>query len=127
MSFPTFEELRDTSRPLYSSRESLTLDKRINYFPTADLLVTIPATRDQLVLRKLDVVAAMEKSGIDYLYVASLPPAAVAQALGFADQAHFIKRFKQFTGVTPSRLGYRPGTASRRPGAARAGQPTSPA
>ena len=37
--------------------------------------MTIPARRDQLVLRRLGVTAALDKVGIDYLFVSSLPPA----------------------------------------------------
>jgi len=52
----------------------MTLEKRIHFFPEANLLVTIPISPSKLVLRKLNVTRALEKSGIDYLFVNSIPP-----------------------------------------------------
>jgi len=75
LSFTEFEELSDPSQSPFDGQGPLAIDKRIHFFPAANLLVTIPPARDRLVLRKLDLTAALEKAGIDYLYVASLPPA----------------------------------------------------
>jgi serine protease Do len=52
----------------------MTLEKRIHFFPEANLLVTVPISPSRLVLRKLSVTRALEKSGIDYLFVNSIPP-----------------------------------------------------
>ena len=61
----------------------LSIDKRVHFFPTANLLVNIPTMRDQLVLHRLDVNAALEKAGIDYLYVTSLPPTTASRGSTF--------------------------------------------
>ena len=79
VSFTEFAELNDPQASPINRGGSLSIDKRVHFFPTANLLVNIPATRDQLVLHRLDVTAALEKAGIDYLYVASLPPAEAAR------------------------------------------------
>lgn len=52
----------------------LTLDKRVHFLAAANLLITIPATNDALVLRKFDVMGELDRSGIDYLFVTSTPP-----------------------------------------------------
>jgi hypothetical protein len=57
---------------LYGASD-FTLDKRVHFLAHADLLVTIPDTNDALVLRKFDVLAELDKSGIDYLFVSSTP------------------------------------------------------
>ncbi len=53
----------------------MSLEKRIHFFPDVNLLVTIPASPDKLVLRELNVTNALEKADIDYLFVTSSPPA----------------------------------------------------
>jgi hypothetical protein len=52
----------------------LPLDKRLFLIPAAKLLVTIPSTADRLHLIRFDLEEALEKSGIDYLFVTSQPP-----------------------------------------------------
>ena len=54
-------------------QEPLSIEQRYHFIPDAQLLVTIPTTADRLVLRKLNLDDALEKSGIDYLFVASTP------------------------------------------------------
>jgi hypothetical protein len=53
--------------------DDFTLDKRFHLVVAAGLLVTIPAANDRLVLRKLDIPAALERAGGDYLVVVSSP------------------------------------------------------
>jgi len=45
--------------------------------PEANLIVTLPTRRDQLVLRRLDVAAELERSGDNRLVVSSAPPPAI--------------------------------------------------
>jgi hypothetical protein len=59
------------------------LEKRVFWIPQADLLVTLTASRDELVLRKVNILAEAEKSGVDYLFVASAPPPASRRGESF--------------------------------------------
>jgi hypothetical protein len=43
------------------------------FIPDADLLVTVPWTNDKLLLQRVDLDEALDKSGIDYLFVTSHP------------------------------------------------------
>src|SRR5207247_1931896 len=52
-------------------------DRRMLFLPDAKLLVTLPGTRDRLILRRLDIMRQLEASGTDYLVVTS-PPTCVA-------------------------------------------------
>ncbi len=53
--------------------------QRVMLVPAAKLLVVVPASNDRLVLHRFDLDEIMDKSGIDYLYVTSDPPASVAR------------------------------------------------
>jgi hypothetical protein len=54
--------------------QTLPADKRIYFIPAANLIVIIPDSSDRLVLQRFDVMQALEKSGIDYLFVVSHAP-----------------------------------------------------
>ena len=56
------------------ARNDFTSDKRLHLIPAAKLLVTIPETNDKLVLHRFDLDAALDKAGIDFLFVTSQPP-----------------------------------------------------
>jgi len=61
-------------RPDYARMiTDFTIDKRFHLIPTAGLLITIPATNDRLVLRRLDLGEALDRAGDDYLIVTSTP------------------------------------------------------
>lgn len=62
------------------NRDELSLDKRVHFIPDAKVIVTIPASNDRLVVHRFDVEQALEKSGIDYLFVTSQPPTSVKKA-----------------------------------------------
>jgi hypothetical protein len=55
-------------------RERVTIDQRLLFCPDHKVIVTVPSTDDRVVLYSFDVDQAMQKAGIDYLYVASHPP-----------------------------------------------------
>jgi predicted Zn finger-like uncharacterized protein len=63
-----------------TARDPFHHDKRIHFIPQANLIATVPAGNDRLVLHRFDLDAALQKSGVDYLFVTSRPPAAVAGA-----------------------------------------------
>jgi hypothetical protein len=48
--------------------------KRIYFIPRAELLVVFPPSNDRLELHRLNLTAAMDASGLDYLLVTSQPP-----------------------------------------------------
>ncbi len=58
-------------------------DKRIHLLPDAKLLVTIPPTNDCLLLHRFDLDELLAHSGLDYLFVASHPPASVNRGTVF--------------------------------------------
>jgi hypothetical protein len=66
------DELKDVS--------ALYWEQRVHYYPRAGLLVTLAKqpTADRVVLRRVDEM--MDKSGVDYLFVASQPPSATRGA-----------------------------------------------
>jgi S1-C subfamily serine protease len=68
------EPLLDRVESRGPERTDLTLDKRIWPIPEAKIIVTVPMTSDTLVIRRFDPEAALEASGIDYLFVASAAP-----------------------------------------------------
>ncbi len=79
------QKLLTLDHPLFSltrgemwTDNDFTLDKRIVALPEAKILVTIPETNDRIVIRRLDLDAALDASGIDYLYVSSTPTTVVA-------------------------------------------------
>ncbi len=62
------------------TRSDLPWEKRIQYYPQAGLLVTLGAEQDRLVLRRINLIDQLDKSGTDYLLVMSRPPVAKAGA-----------------------------------------------
>lgn len=63
-------------------------DKRIHFVPSANVVLTLPATNDRVVIRKFDVDAALAKSAGGYLFVSSTP---VRQASPGATYAHPVE------------------------------------
>jgi S1-C subfamily serine protease len=55
------------------ARTDFTSDKRYHFVPAANLLVTVPLSDDQLVVRRVDIMESLQKSGVDYLFVTSAP------------------------------------------------------
>jgi hypothetical protein len=52
---------------------TLTLDKRVHLIPQANLVVVLPDRNDRLILYRVDLEKALEKSAVDYLLVTSQP------------------------------------------------------
>jgi hypothetical protein len=55
---------------------NLPWEKRVFYYPTGGLLVSLNAEKDRLILRRIDLAAQLDRSGADYLVVVSRPPPA---------------------------------------------------
>jgi hypothetical protein len=51
------------------------IERSVHLVPRARLLVVLAGSRDKLLLYPLDVEAALEKSGVNYLLITSQPPA----------------------------------------------------
>ncbi len=49
-------------------------DERFIYVPWANMLVTLPKGNQQIVLRRFDVMQMLARSGVEYLFVDSIPP-----------------------------------------------------
>jgi serine protease Do len=63
---------------------AFTYDKRIQFVPSADVLVTIPATNDRIVVHQVDVEAALKKCPMDYLFVTSVPVRAARKGTAYS-------------------------------------------
>jgi hypothetical protein len=50
--------------------------RRVFFVPEAKVIAVLPESNDRVVLHKFDIDVALEKSGLDYLFVASTPPRA---------------------------------------------------
>lgn len=70
---PKLDELSFSQQEIWAPTD-FTIEKRVHFLATADLLITIPPANDELVLRRFNVVDALNKSGVDYLFVSSSPP-----------------------------------------------------
>ena len=54
--------------------DDFTYEKRFVFLPDDKLLITLPASNDQIVINRLNVDEELEKSGVDYLLVTSSAP-----------------------------------------------------
>jgi hypothetical protein len=55
----------------YGAQEDFTVEKRFHLIPDASLLITIPASDDRLVLRRLDLKKSLNGTGRDYFLITS--------------------------------------------------------
>ena len=86
-------------------------DKRIQLVPSANVLLTLPATNDRVVIRRLD--AALKKSGGEYLFVTSVPNRQASAGATYAYQIEVKAKSKDVTfeldsgpkGMTVSKTG----------------------
>jgi WD40 repeat protein len=66
------------------TNNDFTQDKRVLFVPEAKLIAILPRSNDRLVLHRFDLDDALEKAGVDYLFVVSRPPAAASKGTPFA-------------------------------------------
>jgi hypothetical protein len=57
--------------------------RRVFFVPEAKVIIVLPVSNDRVVLHKFDVDAALEKSGLDYLFVTSQAPRGVKAGAAF--------------------------------------------
>lgn len=76
-SFYTFKDIGPFAADQWATPTAPPVDRRVHFVPSAKLLVSVPAGNTKLILRKFDPEAALDASGVDYLYVTSRPPTAV--------------------------------------------------
>ena len=94
----TLPPINDISVPdayhiaFHAGDRELTRDQRFLFFSPANVVVSLPDVRDHLVLQRFDVMAALNKAGIDYLFVASLPPTTFAKGRRFVYQINAQSR-----------------------------------
>jgi S1-C subfamily serine protease len=79
---PPLDELAALPQEQWTSND-FTVDKRVHFFPTANLLITVPTSNDSLILRKFNVIDALDRSGIDYLFVNSTPITGARKGEGY--------------------------------------------
>ena len=75
LTLPEIPEIAQPERPSWNDSKPPfeTLDKQVHLFAGAKVLLTISKTKDEIVLRRLDILDGMDKAGIDYLFIASSP------------------------------------------------------
>lgn len=78
------------ARPQRGTKHPLSIDKRIHLFPWAQLLVTLGEQRDELILRRFDLLDMIKRSGADRLAFVSLPPGHVARGQSLAYQPRVL-------------------------------------
>jgi hypothetical protein len=76
-SLHTFKDIGPFVSDQWAAVSAPPIDRRVHFVPAAKLLVSVPAGNTKLVLRKFDLDAALDASGVDYLVVTSRPPTAV--------------------------------------------------
>jgi predicted Zn finger-like uncharacterized protein len=67
-------------------REKIGLDQRLHFIPSAKILVALAPSNDHLIVYKLDLDEALEKSGVDFLLVTSTPVGAARRGGEYAYQ-----------------------------------------
>jgi S1-C subfamily serine protease len=71
---------------LLRAPDPLPVDKRIHLIPDARLLVLIPPSNDQLILRRLDLEQALAKVRFPFVAITSRPPTAAKKGMPFCYQ-----------------------------------------
>jgi hypothetical protein len=59
-------------------------EPRVHYVPSANVLLTLPESNDRVVVRPLDLMEGLDRSGEPYLFVASVPRTRVATGTTYA-------------------------------------------
>jgi S1-C subfamily serine protease len=70
---PEFQELTRPQLSEIANRPELPTEKRVHFMPASNLILTVTETRDELVLRRFSIADALDKAGVDYLFVTTSP------------------------------------------------------
>lgn len=73
VTLPPLKEVTTSRDAYYGAPGTLQWHERVFLVPQHGRLVTVADTRDHLVVRPFDLMAALNNAGIDYLFVDSLP------------------------------------------------------
>lgn len=81
LTLPQFEEMRQPLgiRRIPVPASPLALAERVHYFPDANLMLTIPPSGNEVVLRDFNLITQMDRLGLDYLFADSVPPGTAAR------------------------------------------------
>ena len=87
---PAMPELARRKSPGWNANRPFfeTTAKQMFFWANASLMITLPQTRDQLLLRHVDIMDAMDKAGIDYLFIDSTPPMSALKGALYSYQVH---------------------------------------
>jgi len=75
LTLPSLDELSSEQEAFASPLGAFPfwLDQQVFFMPDAKRLITVPAVRDSLYVRTLDIQATLDQNGADYLFVMSVP------------------------------------------------------
>jgi len=80
-------ELPKTERDMHPAHVAhLNMDRQIFLLPVADAIVSIPTPGDAIYIHRFQLDEELKKSEVDYLFAASVPPAAVKTGTTFQYQ-----------------------------------------
>ncbi len=80
------EEMKKEGSTKKNREDPFTLEKRYHFLPELKLLITIPPTNDQLILRRVDLVEALKNSDRTYIVVTSPKPRSATSGSSFKHQ-----------------------------------------
>lgn len=89
--FPDWnKESQDQMR--YVRSDAMPPDRRIVFLPTIGRIVMLPLDNQRVVMKKFDLKATLDESGIDYLVVTSAPPPTVQPRKAWKYQIHVLSK-----------------------------------
>jgi hypothetical protein len=84
------EELGDAPNSRFRGAAGLPVEKRLHYLPQYQMLVTVAAGLDQIIVRRLDLNRALGEG--DFLFVSSVPPRKIAKGQAFSYQVEALSK-----------------------------------
>ncbi|HEY7423356.1 MAG TPA: protein kinase [Gemmataceae bacterium] len=81
LTLPNLEKMTGSS--LYTNWGLIGGEPRIHYLPAAHVLLTLPESNNRVVVRSLNLLAALDKEKQNYLFVLSVPPMRVRSGMAY--------------------------------------------